>query len=61
MTSDAIDALRKRLAKLLDLSETSDALRSYLETALSRDPVDVLGEIEVLSGFLSPDSGDAKT
>lgn len=58
MTSEAIDALRKRLTKLLELPETSDALRSYLETALSRDPVDVLGEIEVLSGLLNLDPND---
>ena len=44
-----MDVFRRKLADLVDSSETSDALRTYLNAAVSRDPVDVMNEIDVLA------------
>lgn len=45
---------RRKLANLAASPETSEALRTYLNAAVSRDPVDVMNEIDVLAQ-LCPD------
>lgn len=48
-----LNTIRRKLTDLADTEETSNALRAYLNTALQRDIVDVLNEIEVLANVLS--------
>ncbi len=53
MTTEQIDRFRQKLADLDNLPETSFALRSYLKSAIERDVVDVMNEIDLLARLLS--------
>jgi hypothetical protein len=53
MTTDQNDAFRQKLADLDNLPDTSFALRSYLKSAIERDVVDVMNEIDLLARILS--------
>ena len=50
MTDLEIERLKQKWAALAILPETSHTLRSYLEAAVNRDPVDVVHKILVLAG-----------
>lgn len=52
MTPKDIRSIKAKLVELNDAPETSDALRTYLDEALWRDPVDVLNEVESLARLL---------
>lgn len=51
MNQQDIITLRQKFAALAQGHETSHALRCYLDAAATRDPVDMLNELEVLASI----------